>query len=148
MPAGELIYPNGIALSQDGRTLYVADFVQGITAVRLDSGDRTIVRHALGLTTRDIDGMYLHGNSLVAVQNGTGTGRVVRFVLSPEGDQIVRTEVLEANHPSFILPTTGTIVEDAIYVVANAQLRSFDADGNIWPHEKLHPIDIIRVPLR
>lgn len=148
VPGGELIYPNGLALSEDGHTLYVADFVQGLTTVDLGTGARAIVRHPRGVTTRDIDGMYLHEGSLLAVQNGTGAGRVVRFVLSADGQQVVRTEVLEANHPSFIIPTTAAIAGDAVYVLANSQLRAFDGEGKIWPAERLHPVQIVRVPLR
>lgn len=148
IPAGELFYPNGIALSADGRRLYVADAAQGLTVAEVDTGARAIVRHPRGVTTRDIDGMYFRDGTLIAVQNGTGVGRVTRLVLSPDGDAVVRAEVLEANHPSFIIPTTGAIANDALYVLANAQLRSFDADGKIWPPEKLHPVQIVRVPLR
>ncbi|MCY1014087.1 hypothetical protein OV079_52940 [Nannocystis pusilla] len=34
-PAGEFGYPNGIALSDDGSVLFVADFVRGLTAIPL-----------------------------------------------------------------------------------------------------------------
>ena len=148
VPAGELFYPNGLALGPDGASLFVADAVQGITRVRLATSERTVLRHAPGLTTRDIDGMYWWADGLVAVQNGTGAGRVVRFTLSPDGTEVARFEVLEANHPSFLIPTTGALAGDALYVIADSQIRSFDAQGRIWPPERLRPVEVIRVPLR
>ncbi len=148
VPAGELFYPNGLALGPDGTQLFVADAVQGITRVELATGERAPLRHAAGVTTRDIDGMYWWADGLVAVQNGTGAGRVGRFILSPDRSEVARFEVLEVNHPSFLIPTTGAIAGDALYVIADSQIRSFDAEGRIFPPERLRPIDVIRVPLR
>jgi hypothetical protein len=40
------------------------------------------------------------------------------------------------------------VVGDALYVIANSQLRSFDAQGRLWPLERLRPVEVLRVPLR
>lgn len=146
IPAGEIFYPNGVALSDDGRTLFVADFVRGLTGVRTDSGERFIVAHPRGAHTHGFDGLYFHRGALIGVDNGVAQGRVVRMELAPTHDRITRVDILEAGHPAFDIPTTGTIVGDDLVYIANSQLRSFDGDA-IWPPERLQPVQLLRVPL-
>ncbi len=145
VPPGQLYYPNGITLSEDGRTLFIADWVHGITVLRLDSGERFTLTHPRGASLHGLDGMYFHQGSLVGVQNGVGAGRIVRFMLSETGEHVVRTEVLEAQHPSFQIPTTGVLVGEELYFIANSQLRSLGADGKYLPVEQLQPVSILRV---
>jgi hypothetical protein len=147
VPAGNLFYPNGITLSEDGSTLFIADFVHGITVLRRGSGERLPLLHPRGTTTRGVDGLYFHQGSLVAVQNGYGPGRIVRMRLADSKDRILRTEVLEANHPSFRIPTTAVIAGEALYLIANSQLRSMGADGRYLPPEQLEPVVLLRIPL-
>lgn len=146
VPPGELYYPNGVALADDDSTLFVADFVRGVTAIRLATRARVTLPHPRGASTRGIDGLYFHRGALIGVDNGTGAGRIVRLDLAAALDRVVGTRVLEAGHPSFIIPTTGTLDGDALVYIANSQLRSF-ADGQIFPPEKLHPTELLRVPL-
>ncbi|MFL5353302.1 SMP-30/gluconolactonase/LRE family protein [Archangium sp.] len=145
VPPGQLFHPNGITLSDDGKTLFVADFVNGITVLRLDSDERFTLPHPRGVSTHGLDGLYFHQGGLVGVHNGNGPGRIVRYVLSDSLDRIVRMEVLESNHPSFDIPTTGVLVGDALYVIANSQLRGLGADGKYLPAEQLKPVSILRL---
>jgi sugar lactone lactonase YvrE len=147
IPAGEVYYPNGVALSDDGGTLFVADFVRGLTGVRTGSGERFIVAHPRGAATHGFDGLYYHRNALIGVDNGVAQGRIVRMELAPTHDQITAVDVVEAGHPAFEIPTTGTIVGEDLVYVANSQLRSFDGDS-IWPPERLQPVQLLRVPLK
>ncbi len=62
-----------------------------------------------------------------------------------KGDQVVRTEALEAYHPSFQIPTTGVLVGEELYFIANSQLRSVGTDGKYLPPEQLQPVSILRV---
>jgi sugar lactone lactonase YvrE len=146
IPAGEVYYPNGVALSDDGRTLFVADFVRGLTGVRTGSGERFIVAHPRGAFTHGFDGLYYHRGALIGVDNGVAQGRIVRLELAESHDRITRVDVLEAGHPAFEIPTTGTIVGEDLVYIANSQLRSFDGDA-IWPQERLQDIQLLRVPL-
>jgi hypothetical protein len=146
VPAGELFYPNGVALSDDDSTLFVADFVRGVTAIRLATRARVTLPHPRGASTRGIDGLYFHRGALIAVDNGAGAGRIVRLELAATLDRVLATRVLEAGHPSFEIPTTGTLDGDALVYIANSQLRSF-TDGKIFPPEQLRPTELLRVPL-
>jgi sugar lactone lactonase YvrE len=146
VPGGALYYPNGIALSDDASTLFIADFVQGLSALRLADRRRTTLPHPRGASTRGIDGLYFHRGGLLGVQNGAGAGRIVRLDLAPALDRVLGLEVLEAGHPSFEIPTTGTLDGDALVYIANSQLRSFDGD-KIFPADRLRPPTLLRLPL-
>ncbi len=146
VPPGELYYPNGIALADDQSTLFVADFVHGVTAIRLATRERLTLTHPRGASTRGLDGLYFHRDGLIGIDNGAGAGRIVRLTLAPALDRALAYQVLEAGHPGLDLPTTGTIVDDALVYIANSQLRSFD-DGKIWPAERLRPTELLRLPL-
>ncbi|HEY0134492.1 MAG TPA: hypothetical protein VGB85_10440, partial [Nannocystis sp.] len=147
VPGGELYYPNGIALSDDASTLFVADFVHGLTAVRLADRRRITLPHPRGASTRGIDGLYFRRGGLIGVQNGAGAGRIVRFDLAPALDRVLGFEVLESGHPSFEIPTTGTLDGDTLVYIANSQMRSFD-DGEIFPADRLRPVELLRLPLK
>ena len=147
VPAGTLFYPNGIALSDDASTLFVADFTHGLTAIHLATRARTVLPHPRGASTRGFDGLYFHRGALIAVDNGAGAGRIVRLELAAALDRVLGVEVLEAGHPKFEIPTTGTLDGDTLVYIANSHLRSFDKDGKIYPPERLGPATLLRLPL-
>ena len=133
-------YPNGIALSDDGRRLYVADF-RGVTTVSLEdkSQQRLETRGWIG----GIDGLSVHNGTLVGIQNAAGNPRVVRIHLN-DGN---RVEVLESKNAQFDIPTTGVVARGDYYFIANSQLRAFTDDHAIWPHERLKDPVILRIGL-
>lgn len=146
-PAGEFGYPNGIALSDDGSVLFVADFVRGLTAIPLATRRLRVLPHPRGAATHGFDGLYFHRGALVGVDNGAGGGRIVRLELAPDLGSIVGVEVLEAGHPDFLIPTTGVLDGDSLVYIANSQLRSFEG-GQIFPPERLFPVQVLRLRLR
>lgn len=145
--AGTLDAPNGLALSEDGRRLYVADIAQGIVAVDPATGTVTRMTQPVGLWPAAIDGLALHGGSLVGIVNVVGGGRIVRFALNAKGDGFTRSEVLDCGHPAWNLPTTGVVVDGALYYVANSQFQSFVKPGETLPLEELQEVLILRLPL-
>lgn len=136
--AEDFRFPNGIAVSDDQRSLYVADF-RGIT--RIDLGDESRQRIETNALLGGIDGLLFHRGTLVGIQNAIGRPRVVRVHLADR-----RVEVLEAKHPRFELPTTAALAEDELWFIANPGLRSFD-DGRIWPQHRLEDPVMLRLPL-
>ena len=144
---GAGLYPNGLALDAPERTLYVAS-AAGISRLDLATKRLSLVEPAGNVAVSGIDGLYLHRGTLIAVQNGlSGVSRVVRFMLDATGGRITGAEVLESNLPDFMFPTTGVLVGDDFYYIANAQLRSFESPGRIWPMEKLQEPVIRRIEL-
>lgn len=140
-------YPNGITLSDDGRRLFVAHG-EGISLIEVSTGKVSALAAAPGISMFGIDGLYYYRNSLIGVQNFSGDPlRVVRFHLGPGGQRVERARVMEANNPLFNIPTTGAVAGSSFYFIANSQLRSFDAQGNIFPPENLSDVVILRTKL-
>lgn len=115
--ARSLLSPNGIALTEDETALYVADLL-GVLRIDLKTGASVDVDPGAHNTVAGIDGLYWHKGSLVAVQNGIGTPRVVEFQLAADGLHVVKTTVF-AN--SLTTPTTGALRGDDFYFIANGQ---------------------------
>ena len=138
--------PNGIALSPDERSLYVASFT-GVDRIELATGVRTALPHPSGVTLVGVDGLYFHGHSLVAVQNGVRPHRIAVFALSERYDRVVSGRVLDRLDPLVTDPTTGVVAGSELLVIGNAQIRSFDAEGKIFPDSKLEPVRIVAIPL-
>jgi len=131
---GTIVSAQGLAASPDGRLLFVADYVQGIARIDLESRDVTFLSAPEDLLVSGIDGLLLAGDSLVGIQNGLRPHRVVRLHLDPSRSRITRGTVLERAHPRFDEPTLGVIVGKALYYVANSQYRYFQANDPDLEH--------------
>lgn len=147
VPAGRFIYPNGVTLSPDGRRLYVADFASGLSTVDVESGVVKALEYPEGVTVHGADGLYFYRDSLVAIQNLRGPGRVVRLFLNGAGDRVERARIVEAFNPLFDIPTTGALVGDELFYIANSQLRKLDDAGVIPAGTKLDEVRVLRIKL-
>ena len=137
-------FPNGITLSGDGRTLYVAHR-EGIGALDVASREWRALAAPEGVDPLGIDGLYWLDGALLGVQGGW-RNRVQRFALSPDGRAIAGATVVEAHHPMFMNPTTGVVVGRELYYVANSQFGSFaPPDRTLFPAERLFETVILRV---
>jgi sugar lactone lactonase YvrE len=112
---------NGIALSPDASLLYVSTFPDGISVVDLKSGTLSPIARPANLTLANIDGLYFRDGSLIAIQNGFMSPRVVRFRLDGSLRAIVSFDVLERRNPLFDGVTTGVISGGEFYYMANIQ---------------------------
>jgi len=124
VPGGAFPHANGIALSRDEKKLFVAYDV-GIAVVDPQTGAHADLRNESSRSIAGIDGLYARGDELVAVQNNIGRARVVRIRLDAEGTRARDVEYLESGHPLFgdPAPTTGVLVGDQFYYIANFQLQ-------------------------
>lgn len=123
---GEFASPQTPALSADEKTLYVPDYLRGVAA--LDLATRAVRWLQTPLALSGIDGLYRHGDSFVAVQNGASPPRIVRF-----SRDLRRQEVLEANWPGLGEPTHGTLVGDSFYFLTNTGWGEYDDQGRKRP---------------
>jgi sugar lactone lactonase YvrE len=139
VPKGVFGSPQGLALDATGEYLYVADYIGGLYRVRLDDGAIEKVAPPDSVSDYGIDGLYRHGNRLIAIQNGIQPHRVVAMKLSGDGLAIESSEILAMNLPEFDEPTLGTVVGDDFYFVANSHWNRFDADNNL-PDDLVGPI--------
>lgn len=146
-PIGQFIYPNGITMSPDGNTLYVADEAVGIDLLDPNTGIAHSLPHSQDMTTVGIDGLYFHDGYLVATQTDTHPNRVMAFRLSESLNAIVGSRVLERGGPLMSSPTEGVVVGDQLYFVANSQQNDFDQSGHIFAEDKLERTRILALTL-
>jgi sugar lactone lactonase YvrE len=138
--------PNGLAFCEEAGVLLVAHDV-GLAAVDAKTGGVRDVQKAPGQAIGSFDGIALRGRTLVGVQNGLGAPRVVRVELDGQAKAVTSLRVLEAMSPALELPTTGVLVGDSFYVVANSQLRTLGADGRVKAGAALRDPAVLAVPL-
>ena len=119
---GAQVYPNGIDVTPGGSVLFVATEA-GLRKIDVRTGAVSAISRSVG----SIDGLYFHRNSLIAIQPFEEFRKVARFRLTPALDAVAGIDTLEASNPVFRQPTTGVIVGDDFYFIANAQLQAFRA---------------------
>ena len=125
---GEFPSPQSPAVSPDGQTLYVADYVRGIAAIALPSRQVRWIAAAPGVVVSGIDGLYVHQGEFLAIQNGIKPARLVRMPLD-----LSRQIVLEANWPGLGEPTHGTFRGQEFLYLANTGWGAFDGAGKRKP---------------
>jgi SMP-30/Gluconolactonase/LRE-like region len=141
----ELFYPNGIALAADDKTLFVADAI-GVIRVYLENLSSSDVNPGPHSTLAGADGLYWYNGSLIAIQNGIGSPRIVAFKLSNDRTRVTRTTVLE-NRSSFTsLPTTGAIRGSDFYFISNSHIDNLNG-GKILDVTQLEPVRIAMIHL-
>jgi len=145
--AGVLVAPNGLALSGDGERLYVSQYSLGIVAIDTRTGAVAPLDYPEGAVVAGADGLYVHGNSLVAVQNIPGLERVSQFWLNDAGTSIVRVRILERRDERFQDPTTGAVVGDQLYFIANSQMPRIGRGGEVPQPELFDDTFILQIDL-
>jgi sugar lactone lactonase YvrE len=140
-PPERFAYPNGIAFQPGERGLLVAHW-QGLVTIELPSGRVTPVRAPNDSAVGRIDGLYATCSGYLGIQNMANPSRVLAFRV--EGGSAAAIRELERGRPDFRGPTTGAIVGDTLFYVANAQIGPFDPrrDGG-----SLAPVLVLKLPL-
>lgn len=93
-----------------------------------------------------IDGLCFYKQSLVGIQNVTYPVSINQYQLNATFDKIESARVLLADHPLFDIPTTGVIVDDWFYFIANSQMKNLDRD-KIKDLAKLKEVLIMKIKL-
>lgn len=131
-------YANGITISNDDKNLYVSHFGETII-VDLERNLIKKLKHPENISTGRVDGLAYYKNSLIMHQD-----EICRYYLNETGDSIIKKEVIERNNPLFEIPTTGEIAGNEYFYIANSQLTRFDAEGFVFPNEKLDSVYILK----
>jgi len=93
-----------------------------------------------------IDGLCFYKQSLVGIQNVTYPVSINQYQLNATFDKIESARVLLADHPHFDIPTTGVIVDDWFYFIANSQMSNLDKH-KIKDPTKLKEVLIMKIKL-
>jgi hypothetical protein len=129
VPPGRFRNPQGLALSRDGRRLYVADYGYGLAVIDLRKGGIARVAARGPAMLDGIDGLVGWHGDLIAIQNGTNPRRIVRLRLGSKGRVVRSIEVLECANPDWGEPTLATVAGNRLLFVADGQWERFAARG-------------------
>ena len=136
----DLVYLNGISISEDGESLFLGHFA-GLSVVSPEDGSIEEIRGAdmaLGM----VDGLSHTTDRLVLVQNSQRVNfRVVVIDLDPETGAAIDLEILPSGLPEGLIPYTSAIAGDSVIVVAAATFDLMDR-GEVPPA----PV-VVRMPL-
>ena len=140
-PPERFAYPNGIAFLPDERGLLVA-YWQGLLTIDLPSARAADVRALNDSAVSRIDGLYAVCSGYIGIQNMADPSRVIAFRVERGSASSVRD--VERGRGDFRGPTTGAIVGDTLFYVANAQIGPFDPrkEGG-----SLAPVLVLKMPL-
>jgi sugar lactone lactonase YvrE len=141
-PPERFAYPNGIAFLPDQRGLLVA-YWQGLLTIDLPSGRAANVRAPNDSAVSRIDGLYSVCSGYIGIQNMADPSGVIAFRVERGSASSLRD--LERGRGDFRGPTTGAIVGDTLFYVANAQIGPFDPRKEGGP---LAPVLVLKMPLR
>lgn len=142
-----ILSAQGLTLSEDERTLFLADYSRGLLKVDLASRHATLLPCREGIVALGIDGLYRAGRTLIGIQNGMEPHRVVRLTLDAQGDSVIGSEVLERLHPAHSEPTLGVLVGRDLYYVANSQWERFGETGAVARPDELARPTVLRLRL-
>ena len=131
LPQSAGISPQGMAVSADGKTLFVSDYMSGLYALNLKTKQVSRLESKAKASLAGIDGLIGYGNDLIAIQNGILPNRVVRLKMGPSQKEVLDVQVLEMNHPLFGEPTLGVIKGNMLLFVANNPISKFLDDHQL-----------------
>jgi sugar lactone lactonase YvrE len=143
---GPLGSPQGLTLSADGQTLFVADYTQGIARVDTRTGAAAVLDAPDDAALTGIDGLVRIGTDLVGIQNGLRPHRLLRLRFDAAARRVTAVDVLERAHRRWDEPTLGVLVGGDLFYVATSQYAAIGEDGTL-AMDRLQPPVILRLPL-
>ena len=137
--AGNFFSPQTPVLARDGKRLFVADYSMGIAVVDVTAtnqpGQLNYLPHPENIAVTGLDGLYLAGDSLIGIQNGTDPERIVRYRLNPKQTEITSCEVIEQSTDRLGDPTHVIEWNGWLYATANVGWNKVDDQGHLKPGE-------------
>ena len=111
----EFLSLQGFAFSGDGRTVFLADYGNGLWSVEVDTRKVTRVEPADDACLFGIDDLHVVGDALVGIQNGLAPARVIRVHLR---DGRASVEVLARGLPGLDDAATGHLAAGRLEFIA------------------------------
>ena len=137
----------GLAFSDDEKTLYVADYSDGVWALDMATKTRRHLEAPADAWLGGLDGLSRVPDGFIAVQIGVKPERVVRLRLDPQGQRIVAVNLLESNHPDYAGPIQGVVDGSAFLFVANSQLGLGNGETGAFAADRARPTVVLRLPI-
>ncbi len=137
----------GIAVSKDGKRLFVSDYDLGLIGMATD-GKELYGLSAGNHNLAGIEGLVWHGEHLYAIQNAFPPSRLVRIVTAQGGAELKGLQPLEANRPALSMPTVGVVVDNDYFFIANSQRDIYGPDGKLAQGQQVEARQIWRTSLK
>ena len=139
----------GLALSGDGKTLYLSDYALGLFGYDLTKSSAFEVKYdPATLVLGGIDSLYWYEGNLIVVEGGMVPKRVLRLKLSDDGTGIAGGMPLDVAQPVFAELGQAALAGENLYFVANRQEELYDEHGVLTAADDLEPTTIFRSNLR
>jgi tetratricopeptide (TPR) repeat protein len=138
----------GITSSDDGKYLFVADYIKGV--FRLDPVSKELIQLTTEkeISLKSIDGITYYKNSLIAIQNAVTPMRVTRYALDATASKITDFKIIDRGHQAFNEPTIGCLYGDEFYYVANSLWSGYDKEHRLKPEAELQNVVILKSSLK
>jgi hypothetical protein len=143
---GDFVSPETPAYASSGQEVLVPDYVRGLGLLDVDTGRVRWIPMDGAHALEGIDGMYFHGRSLLAIQNGTNPVRVISFGFDAGFMRVTSQRIIESGTAG-LDPTHGVLVGNAFYYIWNAGWNSLDDSGNLKPGSVLTRARVMRASL-
>ncbi|ANY20748.1 hypothetical protein A6F68_02248 [Tsuneonella dongtanensis] len=137
--------PQGMAVSGNGRFLYVSDYSYGLAVVDLRTGAIDRLPAPNSPFVDGTDGLWFHGGELIAIQNGARPMRIVAHRLAADGRSIVSSRVLEQANPDWTEPGAGSIAGDSLLYIGTGQWDRFGVGGTAVEGKPPLPTEVRRL---
>jgi sugar lactone lactonase YvrE len=141
-------YPNGITATEDEKKIIMSTGGgHGLASIDLQTKEIVSITHSKFLII-GADGLYRYKNKLIAVQNVVFPEGILEMQLSSDGKTVSDIKHLAVSLPEFDTPTTGVIVGDDFYFIANSQLTQIiGGGGKIKDPQTLKETSIMKIKL-
>ena len=137
----------GLAFSPDEKTLYVADYTDGVWALDMATKKPRKLEAPAGVWLVGLDGLSRVPDGFIAVQIGVQPARVLHLRLNSAGDKISAVDLLEMNHPDYDEPIQGTVADGSFLYVANSQLERGNGQTGAFAANHGAATVVLRLPL-
>jgi hypothetical protein len=140
--------PQGMAASDDGKFLLVADYSLGLVKIDTATAEVAPLQILDGRNAKGIDGLArLADGSFLASQNGTRAAHILRLSLSQDWSQLLSLETVAEDDAAVADPSLVMADSSGAYVVGVSQWGSFGQEQQA-PTQPLQPWRIIKLNLK
>lgn len=136
-----------LAVSPDGKYVYIADHDYGLIGMNTQSGDIFGLGVGKGANIYGLEALVMEDDGhLLAVQNGMTPKRVVRLKLSNNRRGVSMVEPIAIDE-SLNAPTLMAKKGKALYVIGNSQKGKYDAYGKLKQGASIDPVQVLKVAI-
>jgi tetratricopeptide (TPR) repeat protein len=116
----------GLAFSADGRTLFVADYSNGLWRIDVGTKKKSLLVAPANATFFGIDGLFATPGGLIAIQNGTHPQRVLLLDVPASSSKSPAARTLALGHGAMTDLSLGTVEGNRFHFIADSGWALFD----------------------